>query len=285
MDRRIPSNVIDFKNSKWNKAEYSKAEGLFGKTLAIVGYGNIGKEVATRALALGMNVYVKDISRIEGYGIKDFSEFDQTLPKADVISIHLPVTPETKNLFDDKMFSYVKEGALLVNTSRAGVIDEEALMRAVKEKNIRVGLDVFQDEPEGKDGEVKSPLQELENVYVTHHIGASTQQAQNAVAEETVKIILDFINSGVIAHWVNRAKITDSKFQIVVKHYDKPGVLASILDVLRQGDINIEEVENVIFDGGVAATCTMKLKSAATHEMLTTIKQNPNVLAVSHVAI
>jgi len=285
LDRRIPDNVKDFNNGKWNKGEYSKAEGLFGKTLAIVGYGNIGKEVATRALALGLNVYVKDISRIEGYGIKDFSEFDQTLPKADIISIHLPATPETKGLFDDKMFSYMKDGAILINTSRQDVINEEALIKAVKEKNIRVGLDVFKGEPEGKDGEVKSALQGLENVYVTHHIGASTQQAQNAVAEETIKIILDFIHSGVIAHWVNRAKVTDAHFQLVVKHYDKPGVLASILDVLRQGDINIEEVENIIFDGGIAATCTMKLKSAASDSMLTAIKNNPNVLSVSHVAI
>lgn len=234
---------------------------------------------------MGLNVYVKDISRIEGYGIKDFSEFDQTLPKADIISIHLPATPETKGLFDDKMFSYMKDGAILINTSRQDVINEESLIKAVKEKNIRVGLDVFKGEPEGKDGEVKSALQGIENIYVTHHIGASTQQAQNAVAEETIKIILDFIHSGVIAHWVNRAKVTDAHFQLVVKHYDKPGVLASILDVLRQGDINIEEVENIIFDGGIAATCTMKLKSAASDLMLTTIKNNPNVLSVSHVAI
>jgi D-3-phosphoglycerate dehydrogenase / 2-oxoglutarate reductase len=96
LDRRIPDNVIDFKNSKWNKGEYSKAEGLFGKTLAIVGVGAIGKEVAKRALAFGMNVYGKDISRIEGVAIKDFSEMDQILPMADVISLHLPSTPQTK---------------------------------------------------------------------------------------------------------------------------------------------------------------------------------------------
>lgn len=285
LDRRIPDNVIDFKAGKWNKAEYSKADGLAGKTLAIVGYGNIGKEVAKRAQAFGMNIYVKDISRVEGYGIKDFSDFDQTLPVADIVSVHLPVTPETKGLFDDKLFSYMKDGAIFINTSRAGVVNEESLIKAVKEKNIRAGLDVFADEPEGKSGDVSSKLQELDNVYVTHHIGASTTQAQNAVAEETVKIILDYINSGVIAHWVNKAKITEHYHQLVVKHYDKPGVLASILDVLRQGDINIEEVENIIFDGGLVACCTMKLENPATEEMLTAIRHNPNVLTTSHVAM
>lgn len=285
LDRRIPHNVMDFKNGKWNKAEYSKADGLFGKTLALVGYGNIGKEVAKRALALGMNIYAKDISRIEGYGVKDFSEFDQVLPIADIISVHLPATPQTKGLFNDTMFKLVKPGAIFINTSRQDVVDEDALIKAVKEKNLRVGLDVFKNEPESKSGEVSSKLMELDNVYVTHHIGASTEQAQNAVAEETVKIILDYISSGVIDHWVNRARITDSHSQLVVKHYDKPGVLASIMDVLRQGSINIEEVENIIFDGGLVACCTMKLKTPATDEMLKAIRNNPNVLTTSHTAL
>ncbi len=285
LDRRIADNVIDFKAGKWNKAEYSKADGLAGKTLAIVGYGNIGKEVAKRAQAFGMNIYVKDISRVEGYGIKDFSEFDSTLPIADIVSVHLPVTPETKGLFGDKMFGYMKDGATFINTSRAGVVNEDALIKAVKEKNLKVGLDVFADEPEGKAGEVSSKLQELDSVYITHHIGASTTQAQNAVAEETIRIILNYINSGVIAHWVNKVKAREHYHQLVVKHYDKPGVLASILDVLRQGDINIEEAENIIFDEGLVACCTLKLASPATEEMLTAIRNNPNVLTSSHTGV
>ncbi|MFA5803395.1 MAG: phosphoglycerate dehydrogenase [Melioribacteraceae bacterium] len=285
LDRRIPHNVIDFRKGIWNKGEYSKAEGLYGKTLAIVGYGAIGKEVAKRAQALGMSIYAKDITRIEGYGAKDFSEFDQVLPIADIVTVHLPQNSETKNLFDDKMFGYMKKGAIFINTSRAGVVNEEALIRAVKEKGLKVGLDVFQGEPEAKDGPVSSKLQELDNVYITHHIGASTEQAQNAVAEETVNIILGFINSGVIAHWVNKAKTPETHYQLVVKHYDKPGVLASVLDVLREGDINIEEVKNIIFDGGLVACCTMKLKAPATTEMLEAIRNNSNVLSYSHVSI
>jgi len=285
LDRRIPSNVIDFKAGKWNKAEYSKAEGLLGKNLALIGVGNIGKEVAHRALAMGMNVYGKDISRIEGVAIKDFSEMDQILPIADVISIHLPLTSETRNLFDKKMFSYVKPGAILINTSRAEIVDEEALAEAVKTKGVKAGLDVFRDEPEGKTGTVCSALQGLDNVYVTHHIGASTEQAQNAVAEETVNIIKDFIRSGVIAHWVNRAKKTDAQYQLVIKHYDRPGVLAAIFDVLKEGKINIEEVENVIFEGGIAACCTMKINKAATSEMLKCFRENENILSISHVTI
>lgn len=285
LDRRIPDNVIDFKAGKWNKGEYSKAEGLLGKNLALIGVGNIGKEVAKRALAFGMNVYGKDITRIEGVAIKDFSEMDKILPMCDVISIHLPATPQTKGLFNKEMFGYVKPGALLINTSRCEIIDEEALLEAIKTKNIRVAMDVFKGEPESKDGPVSSPLQASPNVYVTHHIGASTEQAQNAVADETIRIIQAYVHSGVIAHWVNRAKITDAHYQLVVKHYDKPGVLADILAVIREGQINIEEIENVIFEGGVVACCTMKLRTDASADMLQKINSNPNVISVSHVAI
>jgi len=285
LDRRIPDNVFDFRQGKWNKGEYSKAEGLFGKTLGIIGVGNIGKEVAKRALAFGMNVYGKDISRIEGVMVKDFSEMNELLPLCDIVSIHLPATPQTKGLFNREMFKFMKPGALLIKTSRHDIIDEDALLEAVAEKNLRAAVDVFKGEPEGKSGEVKSKLQGNPNIYVTHHIGASTEQAQNAVAAETIKIILDYVNSGIIAHWVNRAKVTDAHYQLVVKHYDKPGVLASILAVIRDGNINIEEIENIIFEGGVVACCTMKLQVPATTEMLKQIKDNPNVLSLSHLAI
>jgi D-3-phosphoglycerate dehydrogenase len=285
LDRFIPDNVNDFRNGVWNKDKYSKGKGLKGKTLGVIGVGNIGKEVAKRAVAFDMNVYGKDITRIEGVQIKDFSEMDQLLPLCDIISIHLPATPQTKGLFNKRMFSYMKNGAYLINTSRQDVINEDDLLEAIKEKNLRVALDVFKGEPEGKSGEVSSKLQNNPNIFVTHHIGASTEQAQDAVAEETVNIIKNFIHSGVIDHWVNRAKITDAHFQLVVKHYDKPGVLASVLEVIRSGNINIEEIENIIFEGGVAACCTMKLKMAANADMLKKIKENPDVISVSHVEI
>jgi D-3-phosphoglycerate dehydrogenase len=285
LDRRIPDNVADFRNGIWNKGEYSKAEGLFGKNLALVGFGNIGKEVAKRAIAFGINVYAKDIIKIENERVKEFSELDKVLPICDIISIHLPSTLQTKGLFNKQVFSYFKPGALLINTSRADIIDEDALLDAIKEKNIKVAFDVFKGEPEGKTGEVKSKLQSSPNIYITHHIGASTEQSQNAVAAETVRIIQKYINSGVIEHWVNKSKITAAKYQLVVKHYDKPGVLASILDIIRKKGINIEEIENVIFDGGLAACCTMKLKSEVTSEMLSEMRATHDILNIAHTTI
>jgi D-3-phosphoglycerate dehydrogenase len=285
LDRFIPDNVSDFNKGTWAKDKYSKGKGLKGKTLGLIGVGNIGKQVAKRALAFEMNVYGKDITRIEGVQIKDFSEMDQLLPLCDVVSIHLPATPQTKGLFNKQMFSYMKDGAYLINTSRQDIIVEDDLLEAIKEKNIRYACDVFKGEPEAKSGAVTSKLQNNPNIYVTHHIGASTEQAQDAVAEETIRIIKHFVHSGVIDHWVNRAKITDAHYQLVVKHYDKPGVLASVLDVIRTGNINIEEIENIIFEGGIAACCTLKLQTAATAEMLKKVSENPNVISVSHVEI
>ena len=285
IDRFIPDNVNDFNKGSWNKDKYSKGKGLKGKTLGLIGVGNIGREVAKRALAFEMNVYGKDITRIEGVQIKDFSEMDQLLTLCDIVTIHLPSTPQTKGLFNKKMFSYMKDGAYLINTSRQDIVVEDDLLEAIKEKNIRYACDVFKGEPEYKSGEVSSKLQNNPNIYVTHHIGASTEQAQDAVAEETLNIIKHYVHSGVIDHWVNRAKITDAHYQLVVKHFDKPGVLATVLDVIRSGNINIEEIENIIFEGGIAACCTMKLQTAATADMLKKISENENVISVSHVEI
>jgi D-3-phosphoglycerate dehydrogenase len=207
LDRRIPDNVSEFRNGKWNKAEYSKAEGLKGKTLGVVGVGNIGKEVAKRAAAFDMKVYGYDIVRLDDVQLEYVDTINEILPKCDVISIHLPANDKTKGIFNKELFGLMKPNAFLINTSRAGVINEEAMLEAIKEKNIRVALDVFKDEPEGKTGEVTSSLSTNPNVYVTHHIGASTEQAQNAVAEETINIIKHFVDGGVVNNCVNKGDL------------------------------------------------------------------------------
>jgi D-3-phosphoglycerate dehydrogenase len=207
LDRRIPDNVNDFRNGKWNKAEYSKADGLKGKTLGVVGVGNIGREVAKRAAAFDMKVYGYDIVRLEDVQLEYVDTINEILPKCDVISIHLPANDKTKGIFNKELFGLMKPNAFLINTSRAGVINEEAMLEAIKEKNIRVALDVFNDEPEGKTGEVTSSLSSNPNVYVTHHIGASTEQAQNAVAEETINIIKHFVDGGVVDNCVNKGDL------------------------------------------------------------------------------
>ncbi len=203
LDRKIPSNVSDFNNGTWNKAVYSKAQGLLGKTLGIIGLGNIGKELAVRAAAFGIKVIGFDIVEVNHPNIEYTNDINKVVSEADIISLHLPSNEKTKGMFNDEMFAKMKDGVLFVNTSRPQVVDEDALLKAVEEKNILVGLDVFADEPESKTGTVSSKLQGNPSIYVTHHIGASTAQAQDAVAEETVKVISTLAETGEVIHKVN----------------------------------------------------------------------------------
>ncbi|NNG27301.1 MAG: phosphoglycerate dehydrogenase [Ignavibacteriaceae bacterium] len=162
LDRKIPDNVNDFKNGKWNKAEYSKADGLKGKTLGVVGVGNIGKEVAKRATAFDMKVYGYDIVRLDDVQLEYLDTIEGLLPKCDVISIHLPANDKTKGIINKDLFGLMKQNAFLINTSRHAVIDEASLVDAIKDKNLRVALDVFKDEPEGKTGEVNSSSPQIQ---------------------------------------------------------------------------------------------------------------------------
>lgn len=203
IDRKIPDNVKDFNAGVWNKGAFSKAEGLYGKTLGIVGLGNIGKELATRAIAFGIKVIGYDVVEVNHPGVQFTSDLEKLVSESDIISLHLPANEKTKGLFGEKMFGLMKKGTILINTSRDKVVDEAALLKAIEEKSIFAGLDVFNGEPEGKDGSVSSKLQNNPNVYVTHHIGASTEQAQDAVAEETILIVTNYIKNNEVLHKVN----------------------------------------------------------------------------------
>ena len=145
---------------------------------------------------------------------------------------------ENKKIISADLINKMKKGAYLINTSRAGVINEDALIAAAKDGKILVGIDVFNDEPEEKQGKFSSDLIKIPNIYVTHHIGASTMQAQNAVAEETFKIIEQYKKTGVVKNWINRCEITAAKYQLVIKHFDKQGVLSKDLQLLSDEKIN-----------------------------------------------
>jgi D-3-phosphoglycerate dehydrogenase len=272
IDRKLPDNVIDFRNGKWDKAAYSKAGGLFGKTLGIAGIGQIGTELIFRAQAFGLKVigWSRSLTeeKAESLGIEKINSLEELFEQSDIVSIHLAQNADTKKIISKDLINKLKKGAYLINTARSGVVDEEALQEAAKEGKIFAGLDVFNAEPEGKEGEFRSELSGIKNVYVTHHIGASTEQAQNAVADETFNIVKYFIELGEIKNWVNRCKKTAAKYQLVVRHFDKPGVLARVLRLLSEERINAQEMENVIFDGEKTACCTIKLDSRPSDKIL-----------------
>lgn len=265
IDRRIPDNVVDLRNGKWNKSEYSKADGILGKTLGVIGVGQIGKEVISRAKAFGLNVIAWSRSltdeAAEELIVQRALTINELVAESDIVSVHLALKPETKKIVSKEIIALMKPNAIFLNTSRWEVVDEEALYEAAKAGKIRVGLDVFSGEPEDKTSPFTNKLRELSNVYGTHHIGASTEQAQNAIADETVAIIKQYKERGTVKNWVNRAKVTAAKFQLVIRHYDKPGVLANVFNSLKTESINIQEVENLIFEGSDTAVCSLKLES------------------------
>jgi len=282
IDRRIPDNVAELRRGKWNKKEFSKADGLMGKTLGIVGLGQIGRELAARAAAFGMNVVAWSRSltpeMAEELGIGRCDSVEALAAAADVVSVHLALAPETKGLIGKKVFDAMKKGAIFINTARGEVVDEKALREAIERKGIRAGLDVYRSEPAAATAEFGDDIAQI--VYGTHHIGASTEQAQTAIARETVRILRDFLASGVVHNCVNLCRKSPASCQLLVRHYDRVGVLAGVFDILKENSINIQEVENTIFDGAVAACCKMRLDSAPAPGVLARIGENKDIINV-----
>jgi len=294
LDRRVPDNVAELRSGAWNKKEYSKAKGLFGRTLGLLGYGNIGQEMAKRAHGFGMPIVVW--SRRFASGKENIADSpipmqlakspEEVAERADVLSVHLALAPDTRGLVSAAVLDKLKPGSYFINTARAEVVDQAALEKAVRERDVRVGLDVFAGEPAGAAGEFKSARASLAKVYGTHHIGASTDQAQEAIAAETVRIITTYKDTGKVPNVVNLAKKTPATHMLVVRHRDRPGVLAHVFDHLRSGDINVQETENVIFEGAQAAVARINLDGAPPDALLKTIQDgNADILDLHLVTI
>ena len=276
LDRRIADNVAALRAHKWNKREFSKADGVFGKTLGVIGTGKIGHEVITRAHAFGLHVLAWSRSltpaKAEELGIEHIKDLDDIFRRADVISLHVALKPDTKKFVNAARLALMKPNAILINTARGEVVDHAALRAALEAKKIRAGLDVFDPEPADATGDFNDPILDLPNLYGTHHIGASTEQAQEAIAEEAIRIIETFVKTGVVLNCVNLATRTPAKWQLIVRHYDRVGVLAYVMDQIRRANMNIEEVQNIIFDGATAASCRIQLDAQPDDKLLAKIK-------------
>jgi len=269
LDRRIPDNVADLRAGTWNKKEYSKARGLFGRTLGLIGFGSIGQEVARRARAFGMPVLVwsrrfaadAEAARVaaEHFGVAIVGTPEELVSRADAISVHLALGKDTRGFVSASLLAHARPGAFFINTARGEVVDAAALEAAVREKGLRVGLDVFAAEPSTATGAFSDPLVSLPLVYGTHHIGASTDQAQDAIAAETVRIVRTFKDTGRVPNVVNLARQTPATHMLVVRHRDRPGVLAHVFDRLRAAHLNVQETENIIFEGAHAAVARINL--------------------------
>lgn len=285
LDRSIPDNVIDARAGRWNKAAYAKAEGLKGRTLGIIGLGNIGQEVARRAQAFGMKVMAWSRSltdeRAAELGVACWRSPREVAAAADIVTLHVASTPDTHHLADRAFFEAMRPGAFFLNTTRAAVVDEEALAWALDEKQIRAGLDVMADEPSSKTGAFEHPLADHPNVYFTHHLGASTQQAQDAIAAEAVRVINTYGETGRVPNCVNLARQSPATYLLTVRHLDQVGVLAAVLDEMRKAQWNVQEMENLIFAGHQAACARIRFTGDDDEAALAAIQNCDGVLAVT----
>jgi len=286
LDRRIPEGTSDLRNGVWNKKEYAKARGLFGRTLGVIGAGMIGREVIKRAKAFGMHVIAWDKHPPKDLDVEVLGSLTEVAAQADVLSVHLALNTETRGLVGDGVFASMKPGTIFLNTSRAEVVDQTALERAVAERGIRAGLDVFAEEPSGGSGTVEAAIFKRAGVIGTHHIGASTDQAQEAIAMETVRIVKLYKETGRPPHVVNLAKKTPATHVVSIRHNDRVGVLAAVFDCLKKAQINVQETENIVFEGAKAAIARIHVDHAPNGDVLGDLhKCSPDVLDVAVVAI
>ncbi|AKV01965.1 D-3-phosphoglycerate dehydrogenase [Labilithrix luteola] len=290
LDRRVADNTTDLRNGKWNKKEYGKARGLYGRTLGVLGTGTIGREVIARARAFGMPVVAWSRSLTAAaareLGVVAVGSPTEVAAASDVVSVHLALKPETRGLVSDGVFASMRPGTIFINTARAEITDQHALERAVNERGIRAGLDVFAEEPSGGTGNVDAPIFRLPNVIGTHHIGASTDQAQEAIADETVRVVRLYKETGRPANVVNLAKKSPATHLLAVRHYDRVGVLAAVFDCLKKGGINVQETENIVFEGARAAIARIHVDRAPSGEVLSSLRTcTDDILDVSLVAL
>ena len=263
LDRKIPDNVIQLRQGIWNKAGFSKARGIKGSVLAVIGTGRIGREVILRARAFGMKVKAwsrsltpEDAAEL---GVEYCSSIIKAPENADYVSIHLALNDDTRGIIGREFLSVMKPGSALINTARAELVDQSALLDGLNNRDIAAGLDVYSDEPAFKEGEYRGEIASHPSVYGTHHIGASTEQAQNAVAAETIRILGEYIKSGSILNCVNLMEKTPAKYILSVRHHNRVGVLADILRIIRENDINVETMENIVLKGAHGACANIQI--------------------------
>lgn len=288
IDRRIPDNVAEARTGVWNKLAYSQADGLLGKSIGIVGLGLIGLAVAERAAAFGMRVITlartrdaETEERIKELGIETVPDLNALAAASDVVTIHVPAGPSTKRMIGVEFLSRLRAGAVLINTSRGDVLDEDAVVAAIDDRGLRVGIDVFEAEPTEGTGSIESLLARHPAVYTTHHIGASTAQAQEAIATEVVAMIRDYAR-GIVRNVVNLTPPPPIGSVMVVRHYDRVGVLSAVLEALKRVGLNVLDMQNVIFAGAGSAVATIHVEGEIADTTRTEVSESHDII---HVAV
>lgn len=282
-DRGIADATQALRQGAWEKKKFGTGAGLKGRTLGIIGTGAIGMAVVRRAQGLDMHVIACSRSLTPEKAKSLDMEFAATpldvARKADVVSIHVAVAPETKGMINEEFFAAMKAGAIFINASRGEIVNHDALLAAIESKGIKAGLDVFAGEPSG--GQAEFDQTDLAaKVVCTPHIGASTAQAEEAIASEAVRVVKEFTRTGSPPNVVNVRIAPGAGATLVVRHYNRVGVLARVLNLLRDEGVNIEEMQNLIFEHSEAASCSIMVDRKPSSQLITQIEQSDDIIEI-----
>ena len=233
--------------------------------LGLVGFGATAREVAARANALGMRVSAwtprLEAAMANPHRVEVAESLDTLLAGADVVSVHCPLNAATRGMIGARELSQIPKGGIFIHTARGGIVDDAALAAHAKSGHLRVGLDVYEGEPGASSDAFESDLRGIPSAVLTPHIGASTAQALESTGAEVTRIIRDFATLGTVHNVVNVADASRGRHRLIVRHQDRVGVLAGVLDALRRAEHNVKEMQNIIFDGAegdiAAASATM----------------------------
>ena len=274
---------------RWEKSRYSAAEGLYGKRIGVAGLGAIGRDVIDRARAFGLEPHAWSRSftpaKAAKLDIGHARSLEELASRSHVFTVHLPLNAQTRGVIGRSVLSALPDGAIFVNAARSEVVDYAALEELLPQKKLKVGLDVFPNEPGGGSATFQSTLLDKGLVYGTPHIGASTEQSQRAIAHETARIVRSFLTEEDVPNVVNICAASPARFAVVLRMLDKVGVLANTLNVLKRHGINIEEISNTVFDGANATCTKLRVTSRPSDAALKEISAFDEVLHVDVVAM
>lgn len=281
LDRRIVDNVLSLREGRWARNELADARGLAGRTLGILGYGPVGRLVARRARAFDMRVLAwaaRLTAECPPEPEVEFCNWPRELARqSDIVTVQA-IEDEGELLVDAAFLQNMADGAYVVHVGHPGAIDEAALAKAVQERHLRLALDVFSSEPAADTGRFRCGLCDLPGVIGTPHIGALTEQARQATADEAVRVVRLFMVSGEVVNCLNLCDHSPATWQLVLRVRDQVGVMAAVLDAIRADGINAQEIVSRVFTGAKAAWCAIALDERPSTEALDSIRALPDVL-------
>lgn len=259
LDRRIGEATEELRKGTFDQDKFSAEEGLYGRRIGIAGLGATGREVLSRARAFGLKplVFSRSLTaaKAQRMEIGHAPSLERLAAQSDIFTVHLPDTPATRGAISRSVIAALPDGAIFINTASASLVDEAALAELAPKKHLRVGVDVFDVDPRGDQKKIASPLLALPHLAATPHIGARTQKAQRAIAEDVARIVRSFLTEENVPSVLNVCAASPARYVIVLRQLDKVGALANTLNVFKRHGINIEEISNTVFEGA-RATCT-----------------------------